>query len=58
MKEELIKGNLKVIEVRKGHAYKGLRQRKNGVFYTTNIFNAKSLDDAMEYMQYLEERRA
>lgn len=48
--KELVKGNLKVIERKEGQIYIGKKQRKNGVFYKVSIFNARSLEEAMSYI--------
>ena len=53
MKKELLKGKIKVIEVKENSIYIGKLQRKNGIFYKTNTFNAKNLEDAMKHMKYL-----
>lgn len=49
--KELIKGNLKVIEIKEGHIYECKKITKNGIYRTTGKFNAKNLEDAMQYAE-------
>lgn len=49
--KELVKENLKVIEIKEGHIYECKKLTKNGVYRTTGNFNAKSLEEAMQYAE-------
>lgn len=49
--KELIKNNLKVIEIKKGHTYEGKKLTKNGVWRKHSRFNDISLESAMKYFE-------
>lgn len=49
--KELVKGNLKVIEIKEGHVYEGKKQTKNGIWRKYSRFNDLSLESAMKYFE-------
>ena len=49
--KELIKDNLKVVEIKKGHTYEGKKLTKNGVWRKFTRFNDVSLESAMKYVE-------
>ena len=49
--KELIKGNLKVVEIKKGHVYEGKKINKNGIWRKFTRFNDVSLERAMKYAE-------
>lgn len=49
--KELVKENLKVIEIKEGHIYEGKKLTKNGVWRKFVRFNATDLENAMKYVE-------
>lgn len=49
--KELVKGNIKVIEVKKGSIYEGKKLTKNGVWRKFTRFNDSSIESAMENIE-------
>ena len=49
--KELIKENLKVVEIKKGHVYEGKKLTKNGIWRKFTRFNDVSLESAMQYVE-------
>lgn len=49
--KEMIKGNIKVIEVKKGSIYEGKKLTKNGVWKKFTRFNDTSIESAMENIE-------
>lgn len=49
--KEMIKGNIKVIEIKKGSIYEGKKLTKNGVWKKFTRFNDTSIESAMENIE-------
>lgn len=49
--KELIKENLKVVEIKKGQIYEGKKLTKNGIWRKFTRFNDVSLESAMKYAE-------
>lgn len=49
--KEIIKGNIKVIEIKKGSIYEGKKLTKNGVWKKFTRFNDSSIKSAMENIE-------
>lgn len=51
MKDEILisDGVIKVIEIKKGHTYQAKRRLSNGVYREYVKYNAKDLNDAVNY---------
>lgn len=49
--KEMVKGNIKVIEVKKGSIYEGKKLTKNGVWRKFTRFNDSSIESAMENIE-------
>lgn len=47
--KELVKGNLKVIEIKEGQIYEGKKLTRNGIWRKYSRFNCTSLENAMVY---------
>lgn len=48
--KSLTNGTYKIIEIRKGHVYQAKKLNKANRYVTFSRFNAKSLEDAMQYI--------
>lgn len=49
--KEMVKGNIKVIEVKKGSIYEGKKLTKNDVWRKFTRFNDSSIESAMENIE-------